>query len=103
MIPLSVKSSFEPLQVVALDGDHIKPTWGCLSQFQQIVTRSKHNAPLFDKGDAGQSPAMLGVAAFSYLDKDQGAIALPHDQIYFATTPPGRSIIALHQLQPLGL
>jgi hypothetical protein len=46
----------------------------------------------------------VGAAApFAHFDKYQCVIGITHDQIYFATTPPWRPIIALQQLQAMRL
>ncbi len=46
---------------------------------------------------------MLGTAPTPHLNKDQRAIDVTHDQIYFSATPTGRPIIALQQLEAMVL
>jgi 16S rRNA (cytidine1402-2'-O)-methyltransferase len=91
------------LQIVAFDGDNIKPTGGCFCDFQQTVPRSKNDAPLLGEGDASQRPAMLAQSALPHLHKDPSSVLVAHDQINFTPAPPRRPIIALQQLQALGL
>ena len=103
MIPLSIKSGFEPVQILAFNRDHVKSTWGCLAQFQQEMTGCKHNPSLLGRRDAGQGPAVVLPAALAHLHKNERPIGVADDQIYFAAASPRRPIIALHQLQTLRL
>ncbi|MEY4435348.1 MAG: rRNA ((1402)-2-O)-methyltransferase [Pseudomonadota bacterium] len=46
---------------------------------------------------------MLGISPATHLDKNQRAIKVTHDQIYFSATAAGRPIIALQQFEAMVL
>jgi len=69
----------------------------------QIATCCIHNALAFGGADTGQRATMARMTPAAYFDEYQGAVGVAHNQVYFATATPGCAVIALQQLQPLGL
>ena len=57
----------------------------------------------YRKGHAGQRTAKVAATALAYLEKHLGAVGVAHDEVNFAAPSPRGPIIALHQLQALGL
>ena len=65
----------------------------------QVMARSKHDAPTLDRTNTGCRPTMRPGSAGAHLHEYGGAICLLHDQVNFATTAAGRSIIAANEAQ----
>ena len=66
----------------------------------QVMARSKPVAPKLDRTNTGCRPTMRPGSAGAHLHEYGGAICLLHDQVNFATTAAGRSIIAANEAQP---
>ena len=69
----------------------------------QIAARCIHNALAFGGADTGQRSTVARTAAAADFDKHHGTLGVAHNQVYFATATPGCAVIALQQLQTLGL
>ncbi len=68
------------------------------------MLRREDDAPLLGGRDAGRGAAETPVGTHPYLDEDERAVALAHDEIDLAGTCAGPArdpIIALHERQAL--
>ena len=90
-----IKRRLQPLHHTGFNADHVKTARRQAGKAQQIVTRGKHNVPLFGGGDAGRRTTVTGSFALTHFNKHAGAVWRAHDQVDFATTAAGGSIIAL--------
>jgi hypothetical protein len=82
---------------------YIEAAWRQLRHATQITACREHNALAFRGADTGQRPAMVDASAATDFDKHHGALSVAHNQVYFATAAPRCAVIALQQLQTLGL
>ena len=69
----------------------------------QIATCRVDNALAFARANTGQRPTEAGATAAADFDKHHCAMAVAHNQVYLAAATPGCAVIALQQLQSLGL
>jgi hypothetical protein len=79
-----VESASQPLDGVAIDGDDVEAAGWQPGQSLQVTLGGKHDAPLFAARHGGGGPAMPRTAALADLDKHEGSVRVPGDQVDFA-------------------
>ena len=101
-----IKRRGQPLQVLAINGDHVKSTRWPRVQRHQIMLSTPNTPPLLAVANAGGSPTVFETRALAHLDKHQSALRIAHDQINFSAMCRRTSrhpIIAGNQHQALRL
>ena len=104
--PQASKAALQPLDVVAVDGQHVEAAGRQRGKAQQVVLRRQHQAALLGRGDAGRGTAVAGAAALAHFDEDQRAVTLAHHEVDLAAARRRAAcdpIIALFQHQPARL